>query len=76
MLGTLPARDRRKVAEKIDELAGEPRPQGVKALKGKWGEYLRVRCGVYRVVYRVEAEILRVLVVRIGHRREVYRGLP
>ena len=41
-------------------------------LKGKRDSYLRLRVGDYRVVYRVQEEILTVLVIRVGHRREVY----
>lgn len=43
-------------------------------MKGKGTGLYRLRVGVYRVVYRVQAERVRVLVIRIGHRSEVYRG--
>ena len=65
---------RRRIGGLIDSLAAEPRPAGVKALKGMPG-LLRVRAGDYRVVYRMEEGELLVLVVAIGHRREVYRSL-
>ncbi len=53
-------------------LADDPLPPGVKKLKNSDGLY-RVRISDYRVIYRIEQEILTVLVVKIGHRREVYR---
>ena len=53
-------------------LADDPLPPGVKKLKDSNGLY-RVRVSDYRVIYRIEQEILTVLVVKIGHRREVYR---
>jgi mRNA interferase RelE/StbE len=65
-----PARE--KIAEKIDGLKQNPRSQGVEPLQGR-GKRYRLRVGVYRVVYEIEDEILLVLIIRIGHRREVYR---
>lgn len=56
----------------IEDLAGEPRPQGSIQLSGGDGE-CRIHVGDYRIVYDIEHEELLVLVLRIGHRREVYR---
>ncbi len=53
-------------------LADDPLPPGVKKLRNSDGLY-RVRVSDYRIIYRIEQEILTVLVVKIGHRREVYR---
>ena len=53
-------------------LADDPLPPGVKKLRNSNGLY-RVRVSDYRIIYRIEQEILTVLVVKIGHRREVYR---
>ncbi|MCD4726205.1 MAG: type II toxin-antitoxin system RelE/ParE family toxin, partial [Pirellulales bacterium] len=53
-------------------LAKNPRPAGAKMLAGP-NRFLRVRVGDYRIIYRVEDDRLVVLVVRVGHRREVYR---
>jgi mRNA interferase RelE/StbE len=71
-LEALPVRERERVARAIDALATEPRPPGARALQGQPG-LLRIRVGDYRVVYQVHDDVLTVLVVRIGHRREVYR---
>jgi mRNA interferase RelE/StbE len=64
----------RRIGKKIDELAENPRPPDAKALAGGEG-FLRVRAGEYRVVYTVRDRALIVLVVRIGHRRDIYRKL-
>lgn len=66
------ARSRIRVA--TDGLRDEPRPAGVKALTGSPG-LLRIRVGDWRVIYRVEDARLVVLVVEVGHRREVYRDV-
>ena len=69
----LPLRDRRQVVERIGLLAEEPRPRGCEKLVG--GERYRVRQGDYRIVYSVEDARLIVWVVKVGHRRDVYRGI-
>ena len=60
-----------RIAAAIDLLADEPRPPKVKALAGRRG-YLRVRTGDYRIIYTVSDDVLLVLVVALGHRRDVY----
>jgi mRNA interferase RelE/StbE len=58
----------------IDRLADDPRPPGCVALAGEgWPSAYRVRVGDHRVIYSIEDRKLVVLVIRIGHRREVYR---
>lgn len=64
---------RQRVAQKVDTLALEPRPSGVEKLKGRDTRY-RLRLGDYRIIYEVHDQVLLILVIRIGHRREVYRG--
>jgi mRNA interferase RelE/StbE len=64
-------RIRQYLYEQIASLA-EPRQRG-KALKGQWAEYWRYRIGDYRVVCELRDETLVVLVVRVAHRKEVYR---
>lgn len=71
-LAALPRDAQRRIVRAIDVLAEDPRPAGCVALRGGEG-LLRIRVGVYRVVYLVEDDRLVVVVVRIGHRREVYR---
>jgi len=61
-----------RVAQRIDQLAENPRPQGCKKLKGD-DNLWRVRAGDYRIVFSIHDDLLLVLVIRIAHRREVYR---
>lgn len=62
----------RRLRPRIDALAVEPRPREATALKGGEGIF-RLRIGDYRILYEVRRAVLLVLVIRIGHRREVYR---
>jgi len=71
-LQALSKKDRQRVLDRIDTLAKDPRPPGVKRLKGGEG-YLRLRVGDYRIVYEVRDDQLLVLVIRVAHRREAYR---
>jgi mRNA interferase RelE/StbE len=73
-LGDLPRADQRRISDKIERLGADPRPPGVKRLQGK-REYLRLRSGDYRIIYTVDDDRLGILIVAIGHRREVYRAL-
>jgi len=73
-LAKLPEPDRKHVSERIIRLGIQPRPPDVKKLHGK-RDLFRIRCGNYRIIFMVNDEELVVLVVRIGHRRDVYRGL-
>ena len=61
---------RRRVQGAIALLADDPRPPSAKKLKGR--EAFRVRVGDYRVIYTVEDDVLLVVVVTLGHRRDVY----
>ena len=63
---------RQDITLTIQSLANEPRPIGVKKLSGEKDIY-RVRVGNYRVLYRIVDKVLVVVVVSVGHRREVYR---
>mgnify|MGYP001016184608 CR=1 FL=1 len=68
----LPVEVRRRVDAAIQSLENEPRPDGCAKLKG-FRDHYRIRVGDYRVLYQVRDRILRVLVVRVGHRGGVYR---
>jgi len=63
---------RRRVQAAIELLAAQPRPSGAKKMAGGDGEW-RVRTGDCRVVYEVQDEVLLVLVVAVGHRRDFYQ---
>ena len=60
-----------RIIDAIDRLAEEPLAGGV--LKGEFSGLRRLRVGQYRIVYEVSEGELTVLVVRIGHRRDIYR---
>ena len=71
-LKALAVKVRQDISLTIQSLANEPRPIGVKKLSGEKDIY-RVRVGNYRVLYRIVDKVLVVVVVSVGHRREVYR---
>lgn len=70
-LRAIPKRDLARILERISALAEGPRPAGCEKLTG--GERYRVRQGDYRIVYSIEDDRLEVWVVKVGHRRDVYR---
>ena len=72
MLAGLERRDQQRIRAAIELLAENPRPPACVAMVGEQDVY-RVRVGDYRIVYEVVDDVLVILVVRIGHRREVYR---
>jgi mRNA interferase RelE/StbE len=63
---------RRRIQAAIELLADQPRPSGAKKLVGGDGEW-RVRTGDFRIVYEIRDEVLLVLVVAVGHRRDIYQ---
>jgi len=65
-------RNRQRLVAAIGSLADDPRPGGVEKLSGMKDRF-RIRVGDYRVVYAIEDAVLTVCVVKVGHRREVYR---
>jgi mRNA interferase RelE/StbE len=64
-------KDRRLVVDRISKLADDPRPPGSEKLAGD--DRYRVRQGPYRIVYEIDDAARTVVIVKIGHRREVYR---
>jgi len=65
----------RRVLTAVTRLGAEPRPAGVRALAGHPAGTMRLRVGDYRVVYLIEDSRVCIAVVRIAHRRDVYRDL-
>ncbi|MFO7271874.1 type II toxin-antitoxin system RelE family toxin [Sphaerobacter thermophilus] len=70
-LASLPKAMQARIARRIDNLATDPRPQGCEKITGGDDLY-RIRVGDYRVVYQVRDERLLILVILIGHRRDIY----
>ncbi len=71
-LKQLSGHTQRKIRQAIRALASDPRPHAARLLSGQRGIW-RLRVGDYRVLYRIDDDRLLVLVVRVAHRREVYR---
>jgi len=70
-LEAIPKKHREKLVGKIQALADNPRPPGCEKLAGD--DKYRIRHGVYRVLYEVDDATVIVTIVRVAHRREVYR---
>ena len=70
-LAAIPKGDLQRIMEQIGTLADNPRPMGCEKLSGQ--EKYRLRQGNYRIVYSIQDSQLTVWVVKVGHRREVYR---
>ena len=64
---------RRRIQAAVELLATEPRPPAATPLAGGAGEW-RVRTGDYRIIYENDDDQLLLLVIRVGHRRDVYRN--
>lgn len=65
---------RGRIKQRIESLAENPYPQGIKKIEGE-DELYRLRAGDYRILYQVKGKVLLVLIVGIGHRRDIYRRI-
>ena len=63
-----------RVLQAIRPLATQPTPPGSRKVRG-YDDVFRIRVGMYRVLYRVEGRRLLIIILKIGHRRDVYRSL-
>ena len=70
-LRSIPVKDVARILRRIEALKVDPRPPGVEKLSGQ--EKYRIRQGVYRIIYEIRNQELIVVVVKIGHRRDIYR---
>jgi len=68
---SIPKKDLKRILDRIVMLAEAPRPQGSEKLTGQ--ERYRIRQGLYRIVYSIQDDELTVWVVKVGHRKDVYR---
>jgi mRNA interferase RelE/StbE len=71
-LRALPKQDVKRIIQRIHSLADDPRPAGCEKLSSL--ERYRVRQGLYRIIYEIDDQRLIVLVVKVGHRRDIYRS--
>lgn len=71
VIESLQQAQRTRIQKAIDALASEPRPHGAIKMTGvpSW----RIRVGDYRIIYDIEDQQLIVIVIKVGHRREIYR---
>ena len=70
-LRQIPDKDVPRILQRIDGLADDPRPAGAEKLSGE--EKYRIRQGRYRILYMIDDNVITVTVVKVGHRRDVYR---
>jgi len=68
---TIPKKDLRKILDRIEALSQDPRPPGHEKLTEQ--ERYRVRQGLYRIIYSIQDKELTIWVVKVGHRKDVYR---
>ena len=67
----IPEKDLQRILKRIEMLGDDPRPPGCEKLTGK--ERYRLRQGKYRILYSIQDDELTVWVVKVGHRKDVYR---
>ncbi len=73
-LKKIPKLDRKRIGKKIDNLAEKlPSPDTTK-MKGN-NPFHKVRVGDYRIVYEIQDDVLLILIVKVGHRKDIYRNL-
>ncbi|UCF47513.1 MAG: type II toxin-antitoxin system RelE/ParE family toxin [Myxococcales bacterium] len=65
-------RDRKRVVEAIQGLAERPRPRGARKLQG-YDDIYRIRVGQYRIVYEVFEDRVVLIVLKVGHRKDIYK---
>ncbi|WP_026332726.1 MULTISPECIES: type II toxin-antitoxin system RelE/ParE family toxin [unclassified Thioalkalivibrio] len=70
-LRSIPNKDVARILQRMEALQDHPRPVGSEKLSGQ--ERYRIRQGVYRIIYEVVDDLLVVTVVKVGHRKQVYR---
>jgi mRNA interferase RelE/StbE len=73
-LKKIPKPDRKRISEKIESLAGELPSTEITKMKGD-NPFHRIRVGDYRIIYEVQDEVLVILIVKVGHRKDIYRNL-
>lgn len=66
--------DRSAIIHKIELLKDNPNPEGSAKLKGS-RDLFRIRHGDYRVIYQIQKNVLLIIIIRIGHRREIYKNM-
>jgi mRNA interferase RelE/StbE len=74
-LRTLPRKELIRIKSKIEALAEDLPESAITKMKGN-NSFHKIRVGDYRIIYEIHADILVILVVKIGHRKDIYKDLP
>jgi mRNA interferase RelE/StbE len=72
-LTKIPKRELQRIIKRIEKLASDPKPRGCEKISGQ--DRFRIRQGSYRIIYSIQDDKLTIWVVKIGHRRDIYRKL-
>ena len=72
-LAQIPKRELQRIIKRIEKLASDPKPRGCEKISGQ--DRFRIRQGSYRIIYSIQDDKLTIWVVKIGHRRDIYRKL-
>lgn len=70
VLKKIPRDDQIKIARRIQDLAADPRP--ARCLKLAGTDFYRIRCGQYRIIYDIQDSRLVIIILKVGHRKDVY----
>jgi mRNA interferase RelE/StbE len=70
----IPQKTSRIIVKNIENLSDNPRPRGYKKIKGAINKY-RIRTGNYRIIYSITDDILTIEIIKIGHRKDIYKNL-
>ena len=70
-LKKIPKKELKKITERIQALSSDPRPPGSEKLAAQ--NAYRIRQGTYRIIYTIEDDQLIILIIKVGHRRDIYR---
>ncbi|MCF8044338.1 MAG: type II toxin-antitoxin system RelE/ParE family toxin [Desulfarculaceae bacterium] len=73
-LKKIPKADQKRIVDKIDSLAGDPPNPDTTKMKGN-NPFHKIRVREYRIIYEIQEDVLLILVVKIGHRKDIYRNL-
>ncbi len=74
-LKKIPKGDRKRIIEKIDSLAENLPSLDTTKMKGN-NPFHKVRTGDFRIIYEIQEDVLVILIVKVGHRKDIYRNLP
>jgi mRNA interferase RelE/StbE len=72
-MAKIPKRELIRIQERIDSLIKEPRPADIKKIQGDENLY-RIRSGNYRILYRIFDDMIKILIIDVDHRKDIYRG--